>query len=320
MENKIDYLRLSITDRCNLNCMYCTPLQKNQFLTHDEVLRYEEMAKAVRLFVSLGIRKLRITGGEPLIKKGFVDIIRMMKKIDGLEEVSLTTNGVFLKDSVEKLKNAGLDRINISLDTLKKEKFHAITGSDLFDDVWEGVMKSLESNLHPVKLNVVLIKGVNDDEILDFAGLTYRYPLSVRFIEFFPTNERSQKLAQCFVGNEEVRKKISRYFGNMKPAPATKGNGPAENYQPFGAKGTVGFISHFTRNFCFSCNRLRMDCSGRISPCLFSGYMYNIGPLIKNGASDKQLFNYINEIMNGKCNYKKETRRNPMIEMSSVGG
>ncbi|MCX6262053.1 MAG: radical SAM protein, partial [Bacteroidia bacterium] len=151
----INYLRFSLTDRCNLNCVYCTPLQKSQFLSHDEVLNYEEITRVVALFVKAGVRKLRLTGGEPLIKKNIIGLIKMLKIIDGLEEISMTTNGVWLKGLASRLKDAGLDRVNISINTLKKEKFRSITGFDYFDDVWAGINEALEVGLNPVKLNII---------------------------------------------------------------------------------------------------------------------------------------------------------------------
>lgn len=213
MENKtVDYLRFSLTDRCNLNCIYCTPLEKGQFLARSEVLTYEEIARVVSLFVKAGISRLRLTGGEPLLKKDIVSLVGMLKNIDGLEEISLTSNGVYLKDLAFGLKDAGLSRVNISIDTLKKEKFKGITGFDLFDDVWSGVLRSIEAGLNPVKLNVILMKGINDDELFDFVRLTFEYPLIVRFIEFFPTNKRSMKFAGYLVRSDDVKTRIAGHF------------------------------------------------------------------------------------------------------------
>jgi len=207
-KKKIDYLRLSITDRCNLNCIYCDPRKKKRFLTHEEVLRYEEMCRLVKLCVELGIEKVRITGGEPLIKKDIIKLVAMLKRVNGLKELAMTTNGVYLRENARGLKEAGLDRINISLDTLREEKYAAITGGDYFKRVWEGIHESLEAGLAPVKLNMVVMKGVNDDEITAFAGLTLKYPLSVRFIEFFPATRRSRELTRCLLENAEVKERI----------------------------------------------------------------------------------------------------------------
>lgn len=320
MKNKINYLRLSITDRCNLNCIYCTPLQKEQFLSHDQVLRYEEMARIAAQFARLGITKLRITGGEPLIKKGLTDLVRLLRKIDRLEEISLTTNGVLLKNQAQQLKDAGLDRINISLDTLRKDRFLSLTGMDFFEDVYAGILKALEAGLHPVKCNVVIMNGFNDDEISDFIRLTFAYPVHVRFIELFHTNERSANLTGRMIPNTEVIKIITENFGKLEPVSGIKGSGPAENFKLNGAKGTAGFISHFSKNFCNACNRLRMDCAGRIAPCLFSGPVIDIGNMVKKGISDENLLSVLKEIFDVKSSYRKKEDVQPLIEMSSIGG
>lgn len=320
MENNIDYLRLSLTDRCNLNCIYCTPLKKSQFLDCSEVLSYEEIVRAVTLFTQAGIRKLRLTGGEPLIKKDIAGLIKMLKGIKGLEEVALTTNGVHLNGLAAKLKQAGLDRVNISIDTLKKEKFKSITGFDFFDNVWSGIIKSLEIGLKPVKLNVILMKGINDEEISDFAQLAFDYPLIVRFIEFFPTNKRSMKFAGYLLKSEEIKKKVAGRFGIMENVSGIKGNGPAEYYKLKDAKGLIGFISGISKSFCDGCNRIRMDCAGRISPCLFSGYTHDIRPLLRSIRNDEDLLRYIKEVFKIKSRYSKDMAKGRQLEMSSIGG
>ncbi len=320
MEKTVDYLRLSLTDRCNLNCMYCTPMEKDKFLSRGEVLSYEEIVKAVGLFVQAGIRKVRLTGGEPLVKKDIAELIKWLKGIKGLEEVTMTTNGVYLKALASKIKEAGLERINISIDTLKKEKFKTITGFDLFDEVWGGIKESLEAGFDPVKLNVILMKGINDDEILDFARLSFEHELVVRFIEFFPTNKRSAKFADLLIKSDDVKKKIREQFGDSEEIPAVKGNGPAKYYKIKGSRGLIGFISGSTDNFCDGCNRIRIDCAGRISPCLFSGYTHDIGALIKSGRSDGALLKCIQDTLQIKSKYRKDTKENDQLEMSSIGG
>lgn len=317
---KVNYLRLSITDRCNLNCMYCTPMERSQFLAHDEILRYEEMFRIVSIFVSLGVKSVRITGGEPLVKKNITDLVKMLNEIKGLDEVTMTTNGVYLKDMAKQLKNAGLDRVNVSLDTLNKRKYARITGIDSFEDVWSGVHKALDVGLHPVKLNTVVIKGMNDDEILDFVRLTFRYYLSIRFIEFFPTSKRSERLAGCVVTNDEIKQRIAEHFGEMIQVFGVKGNGPAEYYKLNDSKGLIGFISGSSNDFCGECNRMRVDCAGRISPCLFSGYIYDLRYMLRNGMSDDQLSMYIKDIIETKSMYKKNTVSSCKIEMSNIGG
>lgn len=317
---KIDYLRLSITDRCNLNCIYCTPLEKKDFLTHKEVLRYEEMAKIVKIFVKAGICKVRITGGEPLIKKGIVDLVRIISEIDGVEELSMTTNGVYLKDFARKLKTAGLCRINVSIDTLKRERFKFITSVDCFNNVWQGIEEALRAGLVPLKLNVILMKGINDDEILDFVRLTLKYPLVVRFIEFFLVNKRSEALKSSLIKNDAVKKKIEEKFGRIEASSEIRGNGPAKYYKLKTGKGLIGFISGSTSSFCNQCSRIRVDCAGRVSPCLFSGCVYDIRSLIKENKKDDEILARIKQIFEEKSQYRKKTIDARKIEMSSIGG
>ena len=242
MERKIDYLRFSITDRCNLNCLYCTPLERDRILAREEVLRYEEIVILARAFVKAGIKNLRLTGGEPLGRKNIVDLISMLKMIDGLEEITVTTNGVYLENLADKLKKAGLDRINISINTLKKERFKSIAGSDYFNKVWAGIEKAIEVGLFPLKLNVIIMKGINDDEIIDFVRLAIDRQLIVRFIEFFPANKRFDRLAGYLVKDECVKKEIIKQFGPMEKVYQIKGNGPSEYYNINDSKGIIGFI------------------------------------------------------------------------------
>ncbi len=322
MENNLipDYLRLSVTDWCNLNCIYCTPLEKGQCLSRDEVLRYEEVKTVVAAFVKAGVKKVRLTGGEPLIKKDILSLVRLLKSIKGLEELSMTTNGILLSQYAAMLKDAGLKRINISLDTLKRERFLAIAGKDGFDQVWKGILASLESGFDPIKLNVVMMRGINDDEIADFGRLTLRYPISVRFIEFFHTNPRSKKLIDSLVSIDTVKKEIQNRLGELIPASGVIGNGPAKYYKLKAASGAIGFINGTTGNFCGSCNRLRMDCAGRIYPCLFSGAVLDTRPLLRPNLEEGKLLSEVKEIFIIKPRYNKNKITDPKIEMSSIGG
>lgn len=320
ISNGVNYLRFSLTDKCNLNCLYCTPLEKGQFLDRCDVLSYEEMAKAVDLFVRAGIRKLRLTGGEPLIKKDIVDLVKMLRGIKGLEEISMTTNGIFLEDKARSLKEAGLDRINVSLDTLRRQRFEAITGVDGFDKTWAGVKAAMEAGLSPVKLNVILLKGYNDDEALDFASLTLKLPLIVRFIEFFPTNKRSKELSGRRVTTEETKTAIIKGLGELAPVSEINGNGPAEYGRLRACVGAVGFISSFTKDFCRACNRVRVDCTGKVSPCLFSGPVYDMRPFLRDDKKEGQAFEYIKKILGEKQGHKNKNSHNFKTEMSSIGG
>ncbi len=316
----IDYLRISLTDRCNLNCIYCTPLEKNGYLPHEDLLRHEEIARAAAAFVRAGIKKIRLTGGEPLLKKGVVELVRMIKAIPGLEELVLTTNGIYLGELAAPLREAGLDRVNISLDTLKKETFKKITGSDGLEKVRDGIMKSLKAGFTGVKLNVVILKGINDGEVADFAKLSVEHLLDVRFIEFFPANKRSAKLSEALFTTAETRGKIERALGPMARQPSARGDGPASVYKLVGAKGKIGFISGRSDYFCGSCNRIRMDCIGKVYPCLFSPATHNLRALLRGGADDYALFDYIKNIFLVKSSYKKDSPSSGHIEMSSIGG
>jgi len=333
----IDYLRLSITDRCNLNCLYCTPLERSEFLKREEVLRYEEISRMVGVFVKAGIKNVRITGGEPLIKKDLVELVKMLKSIDGLKELSLTTNGVNLDSCVESLKDAGLDRINISLDTLRKERFQQITGQDSLREVLKGISKVSKLGFSPVKLNMIPMLGINDDEIVDFVNFASDNNLYVRFIEFFPTNTRSQKMRECTIINQEVKQRIEDEFGKLTSLRHSDperflskeknlinnkiiGNGPAKYYRMNNSLIPIGFISSYTENFCHSCNRIRVNCAGRISPCLFSGYRYDIQPLLRSGAREEDMLAYVKNVMREKPCFRKAALGEPKIEMSTLGG
>lgn len=314
-----DYLRLSVTDHCNLNCLYCTPLERSQFLSHDDILSYEEMTRLAKLFIQAGVKKIRITGGEPLIKKNIMGLIEMLKDIEGLEDLSLTTNGVYLKDFAVSLKECGLDRVNISLDTLNREQFRKITGVDCFADVWQGIFTALKDGLYPVKLNVITMRGINDDEITEFARLTLNYDIIVRFIELFPTNRRFKALENCFISSEETQKIIGKKFPSLAEINDIKGNGPAEYYKLSHSKGAIGFISSYTKNFCNNCNRLRLDCIGRVSPCLFSGHTCDLKTLIRGNKSDDEVLSSIKNVFLQKRKYRKDFN-NCKVEMSSIGG
>ncbi len=314
------YLRLSITDRCNLNCLYCTPLERSAFLKRQEVLRYEEIFRMAGVFVKAGIKNVRITGGEPLIKKDLGELIKMLKSIDGLKELSMTTNGVNLDLCAESLKDARLDRINISLDTLKRERFQQITGQDCLREVLKGINKVIKLGFTPVKLNMIPMQGINDDEVIDFVNFSRENNLYVRFIEFFPTNLRSKEMQGCTITNKEVKQRIEDNFGELSPIEGIRGNGPAQYYRFNNSAMPVGFISSYTGNFCNSCNRIRVNCAGRISPCLFSGYRYDIQPLLRNSANEEEMLLYVKKVISEKSCFKKNTFGTPKIEMSILGG
>lgn len=316
----VEYLRISLTDRCNLNCIYCTPMEKNGFLRHEDLLRHEEIARAAAAFVRAGVKKIRLTGGEPLLKKNVVELVRLIKAIPGLEELALTTNGLLLAELAEGLRSAGLDRVNISVDTLKEETFKKITGSPGLPKVWNGIQTALAANFTKVKLNVVIMKGINDLEIPDFAKLSVDYPLDVRFIELYNTNNRSYKISGTLFTTEETRKRIAETTGALAEVPAGRGDGPARLYTLLGAKGRIGFISGRSDYFCGTCDRVRLDCAGKVYPCLFSPATHSLRELLRSGAPDAALDDYLKKVFLVKSNYKKDSPSAGHIEMSSIGG
>ncbi len=204
----LNYLRISITDRCNLKCIYCVPRDLIPRLSHDEILTYEEILRLVRIGIKLGISKIRVTGGEPLVRKGVYGFLADLNRLDGLTDLSLTTNGVSLKANLDKIKSAGIKRLNISLDTLNRTKFEQITGLDLFNQVWQGIEMALEMGFHPIKLNIVALNGINDDELTDMARLSFDYPLHIRFIEYMPIGESQIGNGPLLLA-PEIKKRIS---------------------------------------------------------------------------------------------------------------
>jgi cyclic pyranopterin phosphate synthase len=283
----LNYLRISITDRCNLNCIYCVPRDLVPRISHEEILTYEEILRLVHIGTKLGITKVRVTGGEPLVRKGVVDFLSKLSKIDGLSDLSLTTNGVALKENLSKIKSAGINRINISLDTLKRSKFKKITGLDLFDQIWQGIEMALEMGFHPIKLNTVALNGINDDELADLARLSFDYPFHIRFIEYMPIGESQMGNGPLLLA-PEIKKRIS-VLGNLIPIRASVNDGPAQRYRYKGAAGEVGFIHALSHHFCDRCNRLRLTARGQLRPCLLSDHHEDIKGPLRRGASDEEL-------------------------------
>jgi cyclic pyranopterin phosphate synthase len=268
-QRTINYLRLSITDRCNLRCRYCMPEEGVEMVGHGDLLTYEEIARAIKVFAQNGISKVRITGGEPLVRRGVVDLIKRIAQIKGIKDLSLTTNGVLLKEYAGSLVEAGLRRINVSLDTLKPERFAYITRRDSFKEVWQGIEEALRHGLSPVKVNVVVIKGLNDDEIAAFARLSLTYPLHIRFIEFMPVGEGNGWKANEMLPSSLIMEEI-RGIGELIPLGPYENDGPAQRYYIKGGKGEIGFISPISSHFCAKCNRLRLTPDGKVRTCLFS--------------------------------------------------
>jgi len=284
---EISYLRVSITDRCNYRCIYCQSEKEFEFIPHQEILRFEEIVEIVQEAVNLGITKVRITGGEPLVRKGVVNFIKKLREIKKLEDISLTTNGFFLPEYAEKLKDAGLNRVNISLDSLQEEKYKKITRGGSLEKVLKGIDSGLKAGLLPIKINTVLIRGINDDEVEDFVGLALERPLNIRFIEFMPSGEElKDHYKDKFISVQEIKENLAEKY-SFRPIDINSGNGPAKYYQIKGGQGTIGFITALSQHFCKTCNRIRLTSEGKLRPCLFSNKEIDIKKAIRQLARDK---------------------------------
>jgi cyclic pyranopterin phosphate synthase len=288
---KIDYLRISITDHCNLKCYYCTPFSGRSHLERSEILTYEEMLKVAWAATAIGITKIRVTGGEPLVRKGVVEFCRMLSELDGLKSLALTTNGIYLAKMAEPLFKAGVRRINISLDTLRPDRFEKITGYNWLPRVLDGIKRAEQTGMHPIKINTVVMRGINDDEIEDLARLTLDKPYHVRFIELMPTDSSAYgNYESLFIPVEEFMKRIHQ-IDKVQIEPATDSYGPARLCRLPGAVGKVGFIAPISWHFCGSCNRLRLTADGKIKTCLFSMEEIDIKTALRTGATQKDIIN-----------------------------
>lgn len=274
---RINYMRISITDLCNLRCQYCMPEEGICKKEHDDILSLEEIVEIVKSGAKLGIDKVRITGGEPLVRNGIVEFINMVSNIDGIKDIAITTNGLLLPKYAEDLKKAGLKRVNISIDSLKPDKYKEITRGGDLSKVLEGIQEAIRVGLTPVKLNVVAIGGYNDDEIGDFINLTKDEPIDVRFIELMPIGEASSWAKERFISNEYIKDK----FTELVPTETEKSS-PAKYYKLPGGKGRVGFINPISNHFCGDCNRLRLTSDGKLKPCLHSNNEIDILEVVRN--------------------------------------
>jgi len=263
-----DYVRLSITDRCNLRCVYCMPKEGLPFFPTDKVLSQDEIVQMIENFAEMGISKVRITGGEPLLRTDVVDIVRRIKAVKGIEDVSITTNGLFLAKKAKALKEAGLDRLNISLDTFQAQRYKEITRGGNIEQVLDGINAAAELHFKKIKLNIVLIKGQNDDEVLDFLKYTQYHDVNVRFIEFMPIGNSEKMWKKEYVGLQNVFNTCEQNGLEYSPI-ELKGNGPSDNYQIKGFKGSFGLIHPISSKFCENCNRLRITADGYVKACLY---------------------------------------------------
>lgn len=317
----IDYLRISITDLCNFRCVYCRPPQGVKLVPHSDILRYEEILRVVSAASNLGIRKVRVTGGEPLVRRGVLDFISKLTSEIGFEDVALTTNGSKLSEMAMGLRQAGLRRVNISLDTLRRDSFVAITGADELDKVLRGIDSCFDVGFDPIKLNVVLLKGLNEADIPEFARLTLSKPIDVRFIERMPFGaDISPADSPDSFSALDAIKIIERFFGNLTPIERSRQDGPARMYKIDGAQGRIGVIDPVTGHFCATCNRLRLTARGSLRPCLLSPTEIDMKSLLRAIPDDEEIETYIRTAVLAKPASRFSSIKKINIGMNSIGG
>ncbi|MFD1315293.1 GTP 3',8-cyclase MoaA [Namhaeicola litoreus] len=319
----INYLRMAVTDRCNLRCQYCMPSQGIDIVDRKELLSYKEMYRVIRVLSELGVDKVRLTGGEPFVRKDFIHFLESLSFNKNLKQISITTNGALISPHIPKLEELGIHAINLSLDTLQKEKFKQITRRDLFDETMSTFDRLLKSRLR-LKLNVVVQSGVNTDEIADFVELTKNNRISVRFIEEMPFNGTGQRSVQENWNFTRILQTIERSFPHFNALPEEK-NSTSKNYQLDQALGTFGIIPAFTRTICSDCNRIRLTATGLFKNCLFDDGVFSIRDFIRAGASDDEIKKVFQDTIlkkpkNGFDAEKNRKDKKVSESMSTIGG
>lgn len=284
----ITYLRISVTDRCNLRCIYCMPEAGLQWIRKPEILTYEEIVRIVEAGASVGVRSVRLTGGEPLVRRDLPDLVRMLAAVAGIEDISLSTNGVLLAENVAALACAGLKRVNVSLDTLREDRFFAIARRRGLDRVLAGIDAALAAGLSPVKINCVVMRGRNDDELSALAELTRDRDVYIRFIEVMPVEENVELQRDAYISSDEILARLEA-CGDLVPVDGPAGNGPARYFAFRGAKGAVGVISPLSHDYCERCNRVRLSAEGRLRLCLFGDHGIDLREPLRAGASREEV-------------------------------
>ena len=324
---KIDNLRISITDRCSFRCLYCMPEEGMEWLPKEEILSFEEIARVVRVLAPLGIRKLRLTGGEPLLRKGLPELISLLDRIEGIDDIALTTNALLLAGQAEALKRSGLRRVNVSLDSLLKERFEQITRRDALGRVLEGIEQAAKTFAGPLKINAVLLRGLNDAEAPAFADLARRDGHTVRFIEYMPLDADETWSRSSLVTGAEIRERIDEHLGagaRLIEDPSRDERAPASDYVfSDGAPGKIGFINSVSEPFCEHCNRIRITAEGKLRTCLFSQDETDLAALLRGGAKDEEIAAAVHAAVHDKepghrINEPDFTRANR--SMSQIGG
>ena len=324
-------LRISVTDRCNFRCTYCMPLDQYEWISKKEILTFEEITRLATLFVGLGVEKIRLTGGEPLVRQNLDQLVAKVAAISGLKDLCLTTNGALLAEKIDSLKAAGLKRINISLDTLDPEKFRRMTKRGDLEKVLEGIFAAKDHGLHPIKLNAVIERGVNDDDILELVEFSREHGLAIRFIEYMDVGNSNNWTSEKLVSKAEILEKISSRYP-LREIGRDQGSAPSVDYEFIDGRGDLGVIASVTEPFCSSCTRARLTADGKLVTCLFSQRGHDVKALLRNGTSDEDLVKFLSGVWQGRrdrysadrleamrsSHYDPKSRKK--IEMISLGG
>jgi len=315
----IDYLRVSVTERCNLRCIYCNPLGHAHLAEDRGTLSTDEIVRLVGLCAQCGIRRVRLTGGEPLLQEDVVGLVRRLAGIPGVDDLSMTTNGVLLALTAAELKEAGMKRVNISLDAMDRDCYRQIAGADMLSRVIDGMHRALEVGLAPVRINCVVVRDVNLSQVAALAEMSLRLPVAVRFIEYCPTS-RLTGPASCYVPNSDVRGIIESRFGPLSNLVVPDSGGPAAYFKIENAVGAVGFISGRSSVFCEHCTRLRLSSDGKIKPCLYGGHYYDVKKLLHAGAADDAILSVLRRALREKGQYTKLNATAGDFLMQQIGG
>jgi len=324
-------LRISVTDRCNFRCTYCMPLDQYEWISKKEILTFEEITRLATLFVGLGVEKIRLTGGEPLVRQNLDQLVAKVAAISGLKDLCLTTNGALLAEKIDSLKAAGLKRINISLDTLDPEKFRRMTKRGDLEKVLEGIFAAKDHGLHPIKLNAVIERGVNDDDILELVEFSREHGLAIRFIEYMDVGNSNNWTSEKLVSKAEILEKISSRYP-LREIGRDQGSAPSVDYEFIDGRGDLGVIASVTEPFCSSCTRARLTADGKLVTFLFSQMGHDVKALLRNGTSDEDLVKFLSGVWRARRDRHSADRLEAMrsshydpkshkkIEMISLGG
>ena len=320
----INYLRLAVTDRCNLRCFYCMPEEGIKYVPKSELMTYEEMERIIRILAKMGIEKIRITGGEPFVRKNMIDFLRTLKSIEGIKKVNITTNGTVTKDLIPELKELGINSINLSLDTLDKERFFEITRRDELEKVMDTFEELIRYEI-PTKINMVVMEGKNEKDIIEMAKLTKNYPVGVRYIEEMPFNGAGANHQKLKWNHHRILEELKNYFPGLQKIPDPPYS-TSHNYQIPNYKGQIGIIAAYSRTFCGTCNRIRLTPQGMLKTCLYDDGVFNIKDLLRNGATDEQMEMAFLDVFGNRAKdgFEAEKRRKfslPVSEsMATIGG